>query len=102
MGLAPGNRGEGLCAGLVACRLCSLVNEAVQGFIEKRGAELQADLERTIAGLKAIRKRDPGFESAIGQFVAAEAKLGGTDPFEGGLRQSAGPAQSMVRDLLGG
>jgi predicted transcriptional regulator len=50
-----------------------LVNEAVRGFIEKRGAEVQADLERTIASLKAYRKRDPGFESAIAQFVESDA-----------------------------
>lgn len=79
-----------------------LVNEAVQGFIEKRGAEVQADLERTIASLKACRERDPRFESAIAQFSEAEGKLSRTDPFEGSLRRTAGPAQSMVRGLLSG
>ncbi|HEY5373401.1 MAG TPA: hypothetical protein VIK01_06925 [Polyangiaceae bacterium] len=79
-----------------------LVNEAVQGFIEKRAAEVQADMERTIARLKACRERDPGFESAISQFVESEASLGRNDPLEGSLRPAAGPAQTMVHDLLRG
>ncbi len=70
-----------------------LVNEAVQGFIEKRAAEVQADMERTIARLKACREQDPGFESAISQFVESEASLGRNDPREGGLRPTAGPGR---------
>ena len=60
-----------------------LVNEAVRGFIEKRSAEVEADLERTLERLKECREKDPRFESAIAQFVEAEASLGGDDPMEG-------------------
>ncbi len=79
-----------------------LVNEAVQGFIEKRSAEVEADLERTLERLKAYREKDPGFELAIAQFVEAEAGLARADPTEGRPRPTAGPVQTMVHDLLRG
>lgn len=79
-----------------------LVNEAVRGFIEKRSAEVEADLERTLERLKACRKKDPRFESAIAQFVETEASLGRDDPMEGRPRPVGGPAQTMVRELLRG
>ena len=82
--------------------LNKLVNEAVQGFIEKRSAEVEADLERTLERLKACREKDPGFESAIAQFVEAEASLGRDDPTEGKRRPTVGPAQTMVHELLRG
>jgi predicted transcriptional regulator len=79
-----------------------LVNEAVRGFIEKRSAEVEADLGRTIERLKACREKDPRFESAIAQFVEAEASHGRDDPMEGRPRPAAGPAQTMVHELLRG
>ena len=79
-----------------------LVNEAVRGFIEKRSAEVEADLERTLERLKACREKDPRFESAIAKFVEAEASLGRDDPMEGRPRPAAGPAQTMVHELLRG
>jgi len=79
-----------------------LVNEAVRGFIEKRSAEVEADLERTLERLKACREKDPRFESAIAKFVEAEASLGRDDPMEGRPRPAAGPAQTMVHTLLRG
>lgn len=77
-----------------------LVNEAVQGFIERRAPEVEADLKRTLERLRASREKDPGFESAIAQFVHAEASRGRKDPVEGRSHSAAGPAQTMVRDLL--
>ena len=79
-----------------------LVNEAVQGFIEKRSADIEADLERTIERLKACREKDPRFESAIARFVEAEASLGRDDPMEGRPRPAAGPVQTMVHEFLRG
>jgi hypothetical protein len=79
-----------------------LVNEAVRGFIERRSADVEVDLERTLDRLKACRKKDPGFESAITQFVEAEASLGRDDPMAGRSRPTTGPAQTMVHDLLRG
>jgi len=79
-----------------------LVNEAVRGFIEKCSVEVEADLGRTLERLKACRQKDPHFESAIAQFVEAEASLGRDDPMEGRPRPAAGPAQTMVHELLRG
>lgn len=79
-----------------------LVNEAVRGFIEKRSAEVEADLEKTLRRLKAYRKLDPNFESAIAKFVDAEATLTGEDPVEGRQQPTAGPSQTMVHELLRG
>ena len=79
-----------------------VINEAVRGFIEKRSAEVEADLERTLERLKACREKDPRFESAIAQFVEAEASLGRDDPMEGKPRPTAGPTQTMVHELLRG
>lgn len=77
-----------------------LVNEAVRGFIEKRSAEVEADLASTLERLKACRERDPTFETAIARFVEAEAALGRNDPTEGRPRPSQNPAQTMVHKLL--
>jgi predicted transcriptional regulator len=77
-----------------------LVNEAVRGFIEKRSAQVEVDLERTLKRLKASRRKDPDFESAIAQFVEAEASLGRDDPIEGKSGPTSGPAQRMVHELL--
>jgi predicted transcriptional regulator len=79
-----------------------LVNEAVRGFIEKCSVEVEADLERTIERLKACRQKDPRFESAIAQFVEAEASLGRDDPVEGRPQRATGPAQTIVHQLLRG
>jgi predicted transcriptional regulator len=79
-----------------------LVNEAVRGFIERCSADVEADLERTLARLKACREKDPDFESAIAHFVEAEASLGRDDPMEGRPQPTAGPVQTMVHELLRG
>ena len=79
-----------------------LVNEAVRGFISKRSAEVEADLERTLEALKASRKKDPDFESAIARFAEAEASLGHEDPAEGKPVPAAGPSQKRVHKLLRG
>src|SRR3989304_5453949 len=77
-----------------------LVNEAVRGFIEKRSAEVEADLQKTLRRLKVYRKMDPNFESAIAKFVDAEATLAGEDPVEGRQQSTTGPSQTMVHELL--
>lgn len=79
-----------------------LVNEAVRGFIEERSAEVEADLQQTLRRLKAYRKMDPHFESAIAKFVDAEATLAGEDPVEGRQQPTTGPSQTMVHQLLRG
>jgi predicted transcriptional regulator len=79
-----------------------LVNEALQGFIEKRVAEVESDLQRVLTRMRTYRRSDPKFEKAIAQFVDAEASLGSDDPAEGRTQRKAGPAQTMVQQLLRG
>ncbi len=85
-----------------------LLNEAVKGFLVRRGPK-ERTLEASLARLQAYRKRDPGFERAIADFVDSEASL--DDPLEGqpvegqlldGRLEPAGPAQSRIREMLGG
>ncbi len=84
-----------------------LLNEAIKSYLSRRGQK-ERSLEANLAGLKAYRKRDPGFENAIATFVEAEATL--EDPLEGepiegqfveGQFKRTGPAQSKIRELLG-
>lgn len=83
--------------------LNKLINEAVRGFVEKRSIEVEADLQESLRRLQAYRTADPDFESAIAKFAEAEARLASDDPAEGHAKPSvAGPAQLMVRELLGG
>ncbi len=84
-----------------------LVNEAVQSFIEKRSHEVEADLEAALKRLRAARKNNPNFESAIARFAEVEASLSKGDPVEGrpvedGRMPKAGPARTMVHELLRG
>jgi predicted transcriptional regulator len=83
--------------------LNKLINEAVRGFIEKRSLEVEADLQESLRRLQAYRTADPDFESAIAEFVESETTLASEDPAEGEAKpRAAGPAQRMVRELLGG
>jgi hypothetical protein len=84
-----------------------LVNEAVKGFLRRRGAK-ELDLETTLAQLRVYRERDLGNARAIAAFVEAEVTL--DDRFEGELIEGqlldgqlspVGPAQSRIRELLG-
>lgn len=81
-----------------------MVNEAVAGFIQKRTAEVESDLEGVLAQIKAYKRHDPDFIAAIRNVVDAEASFGGEDPAEGlvvrGESVEVGPAQMMVRELL--
>jgi hypothetical protein len=79
-----------------------LLNEAIKSYLSRRGAK-ERSLEASLAGLRAYRKRDPGFQRAIAAFVEAEASL--EDPLEGepitGRLKPTGPVQRKIRDLLG-
>jgi hypothetical protein len=91
-----------------------MVNEAVGEYIQKRAAEVEADLTGVLEQVKAYRRADPQFKQALAQFVRAEARHGGDDPVEGVVvdvepparvrrskaKSKAGPAQTMVRELL--
>ena len=78
-----------------------LLNEAIQGYLHRQGPKEQS-LEKSLARLRAYRKKDPGFKQAISEFVEAEARL--EDPLEGDWSETEpttqGPVQSKIRELL--
>ena len=83
-----------------------LLNEAIKGYLSRRGRR-ERSLEANLSGLRAYRKRDPGFRQAIDAFVEAEATIEDPlegEPIEGQLAElkPAGPVQRKIRDLLGG
>lgn len=92
-----------------------LVNEAVKDYVQRRGQEVERDLEATLAKLRAYRRRDPQFKGAIAALVDAEARFGKEDPAEGKVvigklvngqlveeqaNQNAGPVQAGIHRLL--
>jgi hypothetical protein len=79
-----------------------MVNEAVGEYLESRTAAVEADLEETLRRVRAYRKADPNFESAISRFADAEAAWAREDPVEGKTAPATGPAQRLVRKLIRG
>ena len=98
-----------------------MVNEAVGEYIERRAAEVEAELTSTLEQLRAYRRADPGFSVERRAFIDAEARYGKDDPAEGRVvtvapppgayasRRAAAsgpasnadnPALAMVRELL--
>ena len=92
-----------------------LVNEAVKDYVNQRGREVERDLEATLASLRAYRKRDPHFQTAVAAFVDAEARFGKEDPAEGKVvigklvngqlvegqaAEGTGPIQTEIRRRL--
>lgn len=82
-----------------------LLNEAIKGYLRQRGRK-ERSLEANLASLRAYRKKDPGYQKAIAEFVEAEATL--EDQLEGEIveakpkeAKAAGPVQSKIRDILG-
>lgn len=77
-----------------------LMNEAVHLYVQQRSRELEQEMETTLKALRAYRKKDPDFEKAIDDFVAAEVSQAGRDPSEGQIIVPAGAVQSEIRNLL--
>jgi hypothetical protein len=83
-----------------------LLNDAVKGYLNRRSPEEQR-LEASLERLKAYRKRDPEYQSAMTAFVEAEASL--EDPVEGipfeesGTSRATGsrPEQTKLRVASG-
>jgi predicted transcriptional regulator len=83
-----------------------LLNDAVKSYLNRRSPEEQR-LEASLERLRAYRKRDPGFGSAMAAFVQSEASL--EDPVEGepfedsGTSHAAGtrPEQIKARVISG-
>jgi hypothetical protein len=59
------------------------VNEAVPEYIQKRTAQVEAEMGSVLKQLKAYRRADPTFQRDKEAFIAAEAELGASDPMEG-------------------
>ncbi len=78
----------------------SLVNEAIQVYLEQRSREAERDLEATLKSLRAYRQRDPHFKKAIAAFIQAEASL--KDPIKTELTQSDSPVRTEIYRLLHG
>lgn len=105
--LAPDlKRGMDILRDVLKRPVNKMINEAVQGFIQKRTAEVETDLEGMLSQIKAYKRRDPNFDAAFGRWADAEAKFGGEDPAEGVVVKTetvdakAGPTQTLVRELL--
>jgi hypothetical protein len=103
--------GLALLKGVLGTPVNKMVNEAVGEYIRKRSAEVEADLKGVLEQVKAYRRADPQFKQARARFADAEARLGGDDPLEGVVvdvkpptvkrrAAKAGPAQTMIRELL--
>lgn len=78
----------------------SLVNEAVQVYLEQRSLQVERDLEATLKRLRAHRQRDPHFKKAIASFIDAEASL--KDPIKAELTQDESPVRTEIHRLLRG
>lgn len=77
------------------------VNLALAELIERQAATIQSELEQALRNIDAYRKTDPGYKRAIKAVIDAEVAFAAEDPMEGSREpQSAGPAVSMVRDML--
>jgi len=68
----------------------SLFNDAVEAYLETKSRAVEAELEASLAKLRAYRLRDPDDENSIAAFVEAEA--GFKDPTEGRLYKVDDPA----------
>jgi len=73
----------------------TLVNEAVQSYLDQNLPQAENELEATLTKLRSYRKRDPNFEKSIQMFAEAEAKY--PDPIEGRIVKKKPAASTKVR-----
>jgi predicted transcriptional regulator len=86
-----------------------LANEAIREYLARRSLEVEADLETTLAKLRAYRETDPDYRRAIADAAAAEVAVpAAEDPAEGRVvadphltgSAETEPAESAILDLL--
>jgi len=83
--------------------LNKLVNMALAALIDKQTATIENELDQALRNIKSYRKTDPGYKRAIKAFIDAEVTFATEDPMEGRREpHAAGPAVSMVRQMLRG
>ena len=79
------------------------VNIALASLIDRQAATLERELDQALRNIKAYRKTDAGYRRAIKAFIDAEVAFAAQDPMEGSRSPlAAGPAVSMVREMLRG
>ena len=76
-----------------------MLNEAVRHYVERQSSEVETDLQKVLERVQAYRRSDPNYKKLWAEFVDAEARYGKDDPVEGRIK-SAGPVQTMVREIL--
>ena len=89
-----------------------LINEALHDYVSRRSRDVEHDLNKTVAALRAYRRRDPRFKAAIATAAKAEAKHGNKDPLDGDvvigdlvdgrLVEEPGPVEAEIHQLLHG
>ncbi len=99
-----------LLAKLKKAPLNRIVNTAVEQYVEVGLAEAEVSLKDLLHTVRAAREADPNFESAIEDFVGAEAAFAAEDPVEGTRTQiapadldansKAGPTRRMIHRVL--
>lgn len=88
-----------------------MINEALEGFVLKRTAEVQADLKDLLAQIEDYKRHDPKFDKAFRRWEEAEASFGHQDPAEGvrvmtkagkkpAMAAEIGSTQNVVREIL--
>ena len=89
-----------------------LINEALRDYVSRRSHEVEQDLDQTLKALRAYRRRDPSFKSAIAAAAKAEAEHHQNDPLDGKVvigefidgqvTREIGPVEAEIRQLLHG
>ena len=89
-----------------------LINEALDDYVTRRSQEVEHDLNQTLTALRAYRRRDPAFHSAIAAAAKAEAEYGHSDPLDGEVvlgelvggrvAVETGPVAAEIHQLLHG
>lgn len=88
-----------------------LINEALRAYVSRRSREVEQDLDQTLKALRAYRRRDPSFKSAIAAAAQAEAEHHQSDPLDGeivigelvdGRVAELGPVAAEIHQLLHG
>lgn len=74
-----------------------IFNEALADYLEKSGIQLRDDIEGTLQGLRAYRRKDPDFDADIERFALAESKHSSDDAHEGKLQSQ--PHHSLSDEI---
>ena len=78
-----------------------LVNEAVAEYVTRHALQTEDELKTILRRVKAYRKSDPDFTSAIAAFANSEAvHRKAADPMEGRPASSIGPVTQKLRQLI--